>query len=150
MLAELLAPEARSIVCLDISHRVVEAGKQRLATFPHVGFRQGDMHELPLDAECFDTVLLMHALTYTKDPGRVLSEVARVLRPGGKLLAVTLQRHEHRKAVEPYNHLNLGFTKAQLTQYAAEAGLLVHSCTVSAIEKRTPNFSVLTLSAGKP
>ena len=150
VLSELLAPQARSILCLDISHRVVEAGKQRLASFPHVSFRQGDMHDLPLKAECFDTVLLMHALTYTRDPGRVLAEAARALRSGGKLLAVTLQRHQHRKAVEPYNHQNLGFTKTELTEHAAEAGLLVHSCTVSAIEKRTPNFSVLTLSAGKP
>jgi ubiquinone/menaquinone biosynthesis C-methylase UbiE len=149
VLAELLAPTAKSIVCLDISERVVEAGRRRLKSFEHVTFELGDMHSLPVNDAAFDTVLLMHALTYTKDPAQVFREAARVLRPGGKLLAVTLQSHQHAKAVEPYNHVNLGFTTAALETFCTEAGLRVKTCTVSAIEKRTPNFSVLSLSAIK-
>jgi ArsR family transcriptional regulator len=150
VLAELLAPRARSIVCLDISERVADAGRRRLSACRNVSFEVGDMHALPFADASFDTVLLMHALTYTRDPARVFSEVARVLRPAGKLLAVTLQRHQHEKAVEPYNHLNLGFTTQQLEKLSLQSGLQVQSCTVSAIEKRTPNFSVLSLSARKP
>jgi len=150
VLAELLAPRARSIVCLDISERVAEAGRRRLEACRNVSFEVGDMHALPFADASFDTVLLMHALTYTRDPSRVFAETARVLRPTGKLLAVTLQQHQHEKAVEPYNHLNLGFTTEQLEQFALHAGLAVQNCTVSAIEKRAPNFSVLSLSATKP
>lgn len=150
VLAELLAPTARSIVCLDISQRVVAAGRRRLKPFSNVSFERGDMHSLPVQDAAFDTVLLMHALTYTNEPEQVFSEVARVLRPGGKLLAVTLQEHQHAKAVEPYNHVNLGFTTTQLKRLCDAAGLKVKTCTVSAIEKRTPNFSVLSLSAVRP
>lgn len=150
VLAELLAPTANSITCLDISERVVEAGRKRLASFANVKFELGDMHSLPVADAAFDTVLLMHALTYTPEPGRVFAEAARVLRPGGKLLAVTLQEHQHAKAVEPFNHVNLGFTTGRLESFCADAGLTVRTCTVSAIEKRTPNFSVLSLSAVKP
>lgn len=150
VLAELLAPLARSITCLDISERVVEAGRQRLEAFAHVRFEQGDMHYLPDDDARYDTVLLMHALTYTRRPGTVINEASRVLRSGGKLLAVTLLEHQHKKAVQPYNHVNLGFTTSQLEALCADAGLEVQSCSISAIEKRTPNFSVLSLSAVKP
>ncbi len=150
VLAELLAPRARSITCLDISERVVEAGRRRLEAFDHVKFERGDMHALPVNDASFDTVLLMHALTYTRHPETVINEANRVLRPGGKLLAVTLLKHQHEKAVEPYNHVNLGFTIRQLETLCAKAGLQVQSCSVSAIEKRTPNFSVLSLSASKP
>jgi len=150
VLAELLAPRARSIVCLDISERVADAGRRRLAACRNVSFEVGDMHALPFADGSFDTVLLMHALTYTRDPAQVFGEASRVLRPAGKLLAVTLQRHQHEKAVEPYNHLNLGFTTQQLEKLSRQSGLQVQSCTVSAIEKRTPNFSVLSLSARKP
>jgi ArsR family transcriptional regulator len=149
-LAELLAPTARSIVCLDISERVAEAGRRRLRTCRNVSFEVGDMHALPLGDTSFDTVLLMHALTYTREPGTVFAEAARVLRRGGKFLAVTLRRHRHEKAVEPYNHVNLGFTTQQLERFAGKAGLRVQACTVSATERRTPNFSVLSLSAVKP
>jgi len=149
VLAELLAPTARSIVCLDISKRVVAAGSLRLKPFSNATFELGDMHSIPVADSAFDTVLLMHALTYTNEPEQVFGEVARVLRPNGKLLAVTLQKHQHAKAVEPYNHVNLGFTTAQLNSLCAAVGLQVSTCTVSAIEKRTPNFSVLSLSAVK-
>jgi ArsR family transcriptional regulator len=150
VLAELLAPRATSIVCLDISERVAEAGRRRLKTFRNVTFEVGDMHALPFDDASFDTVLLMHALTYTEEPAQVFKEAARVLKQAGKLLAVTLQLHRHRKAVEPYNHVNLGFTRQQLEKLSRNAGLVVHTCTVSAIEKRVPNFSVLSLSAVRP
>jgi len=149
VLAELLAPTARSIICLDISERVVEAGRKRVQAFPHVKFELGDMHSLPVQDSSFDTVLLMHALTYTTEPQVVFSEIARALRKGGQVLAVTLQKHEHAKAVAPYNHVNLGFTTKELERYCGQAGLAVQNCAVSAIEKRIPNFSVLSLSATK-
>lgn len=150
VLAELLAPRARSIKCLDISQRVVDAGKKRLRNFSNVSFEPGDMHQLPVADASFDTVLLMHALTYTKNPSVVFDEASRVLRPGGRLLAATLQKHAHKNAVLAYNHLNLGFTESQLRKLCTGAGLEPLNIQISAVEKRTPNFEVLTLIAGKP
>lgn len=149
VLAELLAPRSRSIKCLDISQRVVDAGKKRLRDFKNVSFELGDMHKLPVADESFDTLLLMHALTYTKQPEKVFSEAVRVLRPGGRLLAVTLQKHQHKKSVAAYDHVNLGFTESQLRKLCSEAGLELLDIQLSTVEKRTPNFEVLTLIAGK-
>lgn len=150
VLAELLAPRAHSIKCLDISRRVVEAGKKRLHDYPSVSFEPGDMHELPVAEVSFDTVLLMHALTYTKTPQAVFDEACRVLRPGGRLIAATLRKHAHQNVVEAYNHVNLGFTIEQLRQFCTSAGLEPLEIRVSAVEKRSPNFEILTLVASKP
>lgn len=149
VLAELLAPSARSIQCLDISQRVVDAGKKRLRNYANVSFSAGDMHNLPVSDASFDTVLLMHALTYTSEPQKVFREASRVLRPGGRLLAATLQEHPHKNAVAAYNHLNLGFTKTGLQKLCTQSGLDPQTIRVSAVEKRTPNFEVLTLMAIK-
>jgi ArsR family transcriptional regulator len=108
------------------------------------------MHALPVENATFDTVLLMHALTYTNEPQKVFNEASRVLRPGGRLLAATLHKHAHQNAVVAYNHINLGFTESQLRQFCTRAGLEPQSIQVSAVEKRAPNFEVLTLMAGKP
>jgi len=150
VLAELLAPRARSVQCLDISQRVVDAGRERLRNYPNVSFAAGDMHDLPVADTSFDTVLLMHALTYTREPQKVFNEASRVLRPGGRLLAATLHKHAHQNAVVAYNHINLGFTESQLRQLCTRACLEPQSIQVSAVEKRAPNFEVLTLMAGKP
>lgn len=150
VLAELLAPRTRSLKCLDISERVVEAGKKRLRNYPNVSFEPGDMHQLPVADASFDNVLLMHALTYTKTPQKVFNEAGRALRPGGRLLATTLKKHAHKNVVFAYDHVNLGFTEAELKKFCTKAGLNPKSVQISGVEKRSPNFEVLTLVAEKP
>ncbi|RDS80809.1 methyltransferase domain-containing protein [Dyella monticola] len=148
--AELLAPHAHSIVCVDSSERVVEAAAKRLASFTNVQVRFGNMHALPLDAERFDLVLMLHALTYSEQPLKAIAEAARVLRPGGKLLAVTLDKHDHRAVVEPFDHRNLGFTESDLRKLAAQAKLNVLSCNRLSRERKAPHFEVISLLARKP
>lgn len=147
--AELLAPHAKSLVCVDASPRVVLAASERLKRYRNVEVRQGDMHALPFDAPRFDLVLLMHALTYADKPALAVAEAARVLRPGGRVLATCLARHEHKAAVQPYGHVNLGFTPRELRRYAEKAGLSVRVCEVVTREKRPPHFEVISLIARK-
>ena len=147
--AELLAPHAHSIVCVDSSERVVEAAAKRLKAFGNVRVIQGDMHSLELGEQRFDLVLMLHALTYAEHPALAVAEAARLLRPGGRLLAVTLGRHDHRAAVEPFDHRNLGFSHAQLDHHARGAGLEVLSCNRLSRERKAPHFEVISLLARK-
>ncbi len=148
--AELLAPHAHSIVCVDSSKRVVEAAAKRLKPFGNVRVVQGDMHALELGRQRFDLVLMLHALTYAEHPAQAVAEAARVLRPGGRLLAVTLGQHDHRAVVEPFDHRNLGFSSAQLDGHARSAGLEVLSCNRLSRERKAPHFEVISLLARKP
>jgi ubiquinone/menaquinone biosynthesis C-methylase UbiE len=52
--------------------------------------------KLPFDDESFDTVTLVYVLCTVPDPGAALREIARVLRPGGRLLFI-----EHVRSPEP-------------------------------------------------
>lgn len=148
--AELLAPHARSIVCVDAGERVVEAAARRLAHFGNVQVRHGDMHALALPDDSFDLVLMLHALTYSEHPDRAIAEAARLLRPGGKLLAVTLRKHDHRAVVEPFDHRNLGFTEDDLSRLVVRAGLEVISCDRINRERKAPHFEAISLLARKP
>ena len=150
VLAELLAPRARSIVCIDASQRVVDAARIRLKGFANVDVRVGDMHALDFPAARFDLVLLMHALTYSERPADVVAEAARALRKGGRLLAATLGRHAHKTAVEPFEHRNLGFGVDELGGFARAAGLDVIACERLTRERRPPHFEVMSLLARKP
>ncbi len=150
VLGELLAPHARRYVCVDSSSRVVNAARERLRKYAHVEVLEGDMQALDFHAAQFDLVLLMHALTYAERPAQAIAEAARVLRPGGRLVATCLGKHEHRAAVTPYGHVNLGFTVKELRRHAEKAGLEVTVCEAVTREKRPPHFEVLTLLARKP
>jgi DNA-binding transcriptional ArsR family regulator/protein-L-isoaspartate O-methyltransferase len=150
VLAELLAPHAKSILCVDASERVVDAARVRLKNFRNVEVKLGDMQALDLGARRFDLVLLMHALTYSAKPAQAITEAAHVLKPGGRLLAITLARHAHRGAVEPFDHRNLGFRAEELRGLAQKAGLKVLNCECITRERRPPHFEVLSLLARKP
>ncbi len=150
VLAELLAPHAHAIVCVDSSPNVVTAAHKRLKAFHNVEVIEGDMHALDVGKRRFDLVLMMHALTYSEHPQQALAEAARVLKPGGRLLAATLARHAHRAAVSPFDHKNLGFKRDELAGFARRAGLEVQHCERISRESRPPHFEVLSLLARKP
>ncbi len=148
--AELLAPHARSILCVDAGERVTRAARKRLQPYANVEVRRGDMHSLELGERRFDLVLMLHALTYADRPAKAVAEAAHALRPGGRFLAVTLARHGHKAAVEPFDHRNLGFRRQELAELARNAGLDVVHCARIAREQRPPHFEVLGLLARKP
>ena len=150
VLAELLAPRASSIVCVDASERVVSAARERLKPLKNVDVQVGDMHALDLGPRRFDLVLLMHALTYSDRPALAVSQAAKVLKPGGRLLAATLGKHAHRTTVEPFDHRNLGFKPDELRGFAKDAGLTVLACERATRERKPPHFEVITLLARKP
>ena len=150
VIAELLAPRARSITCLDISERVVAAARERLTAFRNVRVDIGDMHALPVADRCVDLVLLLNALTYSATPAQAIAEAARVLRPGGRMLATTLSRHGHTAAVKPFGHINMGFRRDDLRKHCQAAGLEIVALERGSRERRPPHFEILTLLALRP
>lgn len=150
VMGELLASQADSIDCLDVSAKVVAAGQERTRALDNVRFHLGDMHALPFEAGCFDSALMMHALTYSAKPQQALAEAARVLVSRGRLLGATLKKHRHDAQVSSFGHANNGFATAQLGSLLERAGLLVHFCDVTSIERRTPYFEIITFLAEKP
>ena len=149
-MAELLAPRARTITCVDVSPRVAEAARRRLCAAEHVRCVCADMHALPLRDASFDQVLAFNALACAHDPAQALREAARVLRPGGQLAIVTLDAHEQMAAVAGYGHVQPGFAPSALSALLLQAGLRVSHCAVSSRERRSPRFGVVTAFAEKP
>jgi len=142
-ISHLVVQYARSLTCLDQSERMVEAARRRLAGHENAKVCQGDMHELPFADESFDDVIIFNALTYSEQPGRVLAEAARVLRPTGRVAVMCLHAHEYRETVARYDHVNLGFTEQQLRELHESAGLELLSLGVCTRERRKPFFEVL-------
>ncbi|MGF1511799.1 MAG: ArsR/SmtB family transcription factor [Myxococcota bacterium] len=149
-LVELVAKRARSIVGIDRSERVVNAARRRLSNMSNVSFVQGDMHELPFEASRFDTILLLHALTYAHDADRVVAECARVVRPGGSVVIQTLLRHQFFDHVKPFDHLNTGFEVDEVSSLIENAGLEILECGITHQEKRKPNFKIVTALGRRP
>ena len=148
-LAQLLAPGARHITCLDRSEKMIAAASERLKSVRNASARLGDMHELPFEEQSFDQVLMFNSLTYAHTPARALSEVRRVLRPGGTLAITTLHRHTHQSLTADYGHLHPGFSPEELGRLIEGAGLCLSSAGVTSREKKKPYFEVVSAFAGR-
>jgi SAM-dependent methyltransferase len=84
-LAERMARElGAEVVAVDNSPRMVELARER-----GVDARVGDVQELPFADAAFDCVVAAWMLYHVPDLDRGLAEIARVLRAGGRLVAVT-------------------------------------------------------------
>lgn len=91
-LAEL--PDYTGIEGVDLSDPALQFA-QRTATgrnLTHVKFRKASVYKLPFNDGDFDAVVMSDVLEHIHDLPRALSEVARVLRPGGVLLFDTIDR----------------------------------------------------------
>jgi SAM-dependent methyltransferase len=87
-LAEWIARETGAdVVAVDLSPRKVELARER-----GVDARLADVEELPFADETFDVVVAAWMLYHVPDLERGLAEIARVLRPGGTLVAATNSR----------------------------------------------------------
>jgi SAM-dependent methyltransferase len=58
--------------------------------------------DLPFERESFDTVVCWDVIEHVRDPRAVLSEIARVLRPGGSVLITVINR---RAWIDPHYHI---------------------------------------------
>ena len=81
---------------VDASARMIEAGRARLA-HPACHLETGDAASLRFASGFFDAVVSMGLLEYFPDYSPVLSEIARVLKPGGIAILTVPSR------VSPYH-----------------------------------------------
>lgn len=148
-LAQLLAPRARSVTCLDRNPKMTEAAEARLAKVRTAKVRLGDAEELPFQDRAFDHVMLFNILTQVPNPARVVSEASRVLRDGGNAAIVTLAAHDHADVTASYRDVHPGFSTQQLRRMLQKAGLRIDACDVTSRERRAPHFEVITAFAHK-
>jgi SAM-dependent methyltransferase len=85
----------------------------------------GDLAGLPFDAGTFDASINIVTLEHVTDPARVLCELSRVLKPGGRLLLIVpLEWEEHQQPHDYFRYTRYGLefllTQAGFAEIAIE------------------------------
>jgi SAM-dependent methyltransferase len=80
---------------LDLTQVSVDRVATRLSirSLPHAGLRRGSALDIPYDDASFDIVFSHGVLHHIPEIGRAQSEIHRVLRPGGLLVAMLYARY---------------------------------------------------------
>ncbi len=83
-------PASLQVMLSDLSEGMLATARERLSGAEAMfEFREFDAQSLPLPDASFDRVIANHMLYHVPDRARALSEVERVLVPGGRFLAGT-------------------------------------------------------------
>jgi len=77
-----LGPQAE-IIATDIDDAMLAHARRHRGRLSKVHYRNADAQALPFDDHAFDAVVCQFGLMFVADKARALSEIARVLRPGG-------------------------------------------------------------------
>jgi demethylmenaquinone methyltransferase / 2-methoxy-6-polyprenyl-1,4-benzoquinol methylase len=90
--AELLARGNCTVVGLDQSAEMLAAARARFAAQPQLAARielvEGQAEQLPFADASFDALSFTYLLRYVDDPRATMRELARVVRPGGRVASL--------------------------------------------------------------
>ena len=117
-----LAPFVARVIAVDASAAMLQAARKRLSLLDNIDLRRGDLEALPIDDSRLDLATIMLVLHHVAEPARAIAEVARVLKPAGRLVLVDMLPHDREVYRHQMGHLWLGFPDDQVRAMLAEAG----------------------------
>lgn len=125
-LLPVLAPAARRLVGVDRSPEMLAEAARRVAAqhLDAVQLVSADLGALPLADASVDGVCSLLALHHAARPAAVVAELARVVRPGGRVVVSDLEAHDEEWMRRELAHAWLGFPAERLTAWFASAGLI--------------------------
>ncbi len=100
------AAPGSSVTGTDISEGMLEVGRRKTAGLP-VELMTGDAENLPFDDCTFDRVCVAFGVRNFENLEKGLSEMCRVLKPGGKLVILELSYPENRLVFRGYKFYSL-------------------------------------------
>ncbi|HEY3829939.1 MAG TPA: class I SAM-dependent methyltransferase [Solirubrobacteraceae bacterium] len=132
---ELVRRYGCTVVGLDQSAEMLSGARERLARDPHLAARisllQGEAEQLPFGAREFDHLTFTYLLRYVEDPAATLRELARVVRPGGRIASLEFAVPPNplwREAWRIYTHIGLPLLGRVVSrEWAAAGSFLAHS-----------------------
>lgn len=126
---ELLAPHIRRGIGVDNSPDMLAVARDRLerAGAHHCQVRLGDIYRLPFrsaSAETgFDAAIFHQVLHYLDDPQAAVAEVARVLKPGARLILADFAPHDLEFLRSELAHRRLGFADREVESWFTAVNL---------------------------
>ncbi|MGH8102308.1 MAG: ArsR/SmtB family transcription factor [Chthoniobacterales bacterium] len=144
-LSQLLAKNARKVIAVDNSPKMVEFGSNlaRQHGFKNLEYRLGDIEDPPVAKNSVDLAILSQALHHAIHPERAIAAVHRMLKRGGHLIILDLLSHRFDRVRELYADHWLGFSEVQLHQWLEKTGFRDIEVSVVSRENQAPHFQTV-------
>lgn len=118
-----LVDRAALLVGYDESPEMLAVARRNLAGHDHVRLELAQGAQLPAADATFDAVFANMFLHHAPDPAAAIAEMARILKPGGRLVLTDLDSHEEAWMRTTMADRWLGFDRADVAGWLAAAAL---------------------------
>lgn len=122
-LTEGLLRRGLRVVAVDQSVAMLEEMQRKFASFAGIDYRLGEAENLPLPDGAVDYVFANMYLHHVASPLQAVEEMARLLKPGGKLVITDLDEHSFEFLRTEQHDRWLGFQREDVRRWFTEAGL---------------------------
>lgn len=121
---QLFADRVRRAEGFDTSRQMLTIARASLDDLKaKAAVRFGDAYAPPIDAGAADLVTVHQVLHFLSDPARAVTEGARLLKQGGRLLVIDFAPHGLEFLRAEHAHRRLGFSDAEIAEWMNEAGV---------------------------
>jgi len=122
-ITEGLVTRGLSVIAVDQSEAMLRELKRKLASAGTVDCRIGDALALPISNDSVDYAFSNMCLHHVDNPSRGVKEMARVVKPGGKVVITDLVEHDFEFLKDECHDHWLGFKKESVRRWFKAAGL---------------------------
>jgi len=135
---------AKHVTAVDRSTGVLARAKALAARkkCANITWKKGELEKVPIDSGTIDVAMLSQALHHAAEPAQALSEAARILKPGGRLLILDLRPHDETWVREKLGDQWFGFSDEHLEGLLSTAGFSDIKVALGARRTNDP-FAVL-------
>jgi ArsR family transcriptional regulator len=123
-LLPLLAEHFAQVIAIEPATAMLECARQRVTERgrQNVVFHVSGVEQLPLEDQVCDLVIACLMLHHVARPDQALREMHRILKPGGRLLIVEQEKHEHQQFHEVMQDRWWGFDQTVFREQVISAG----------------------------
>jgi ubiquinone/menaquinone biosynthesis C-methylase UbiE len=122
-MAEAALDAGARVIGVDLSEGMLQQVSARLAGRAFEA-RQSSDTELPLADNEVDAVVANMFLHHAEDPAATIAQLARALKPGGRLVITDADTHTHEWLRVEQHDRWMGFDRADIARWFADAGLV--------------------------
>jgi ubiquinone/menaquinone biosynthesis C-methylase UbiE len=132
----------------DESEAMLAVARQKFAGRDEVQFFSAESESIPAPDATYDAVFANMYLHHVPDPAAAIAEMARILKPGGKLVITDLDTHDQTWMRTEMADRWLGFARETVISWMANAGLKpAIDCAAGTCDcSDTPDGSPIALS----